>query len=538
MGNRLAAWLTLCLSACQGDAVYGPAWNDSTGSKDTGAETACPAFTLVLSQELLGDDLASHVLPDYVEDPSYTGPGLAVYDHDDDGDLDVALATEISDTLILENLGDGTLSTGWIPLPPAQALAAGDVDGDGREDLFMGRREGHSDTLVLAAEDSDDIEVFDSFGFTTGGSFADPDGDGQLDLAISRHLGEFDPVQIAAGELTGGGNRVLRQDQMVFEVDDEALPDELLDATSFQALWFDADGDLDVDLYWVNDFGWWTHSNRLMMNEGDGTLAHPEDSGAELAAATMGVSAGDIDGDGAHDLFLSDAGSPDVLLGDGGGGFYEATAALTATLPMTEDRVSSWGTAIVDLDLDGRAELVAMYGPINFSETHVENTGVVLPNGSEIIDPLAQRDAILQQQPDGTFVDVSTEVGFDSDDIGRAVVPADLDGDGRPELLSTGWIDLDTPFLRTWTVEGGCPEGLTVRIDNGALHQGARLRVERDGEESLHPLSMGAAFSSGPLATSIPVGEDGVITALSVELPDGRSLDYTDLASGELVVRP
>ena len=85
MGNRLAAWLTLCLSACQGDAVYGPAWNDSTGSKDTGAETACPAFTLVLSQELLGDDLASHVLPDYVEDPSYTGPGLAVYDHDDDG---------------------------------------------------------------------------------------------------------------------------------------------------------------------------------------------------------------------------------------------------------------------------------------------------------------------------------------------------------------------------------------------------------------------------------------------------------------------
>ena len=471
--------------------------------------------------------------------PATWAQGVALLDLDDDGDLDLALGTGFSDTRLWENDGEGTFAMVGEPLPRAAAVAAGDIDGDGVPELFLGRGESMDDEVAfLDGRESNALEG--SEGHTTGGSFADFDGDGDLDLAISRHIEVFDPATVATGEAEGGGNELRRNDELLFVKVEGALSDALSKATSFQALWINLDNDGIPDLYWVNDFGWWTHPNALLRGMGDGRFSEQEDSGAELATATMGVSAGDVDGDGFFDLWSSDAGSPDLLLGDGDEHFYDAGQATGSSVPMDDERVSSRGTAIVDLDLDGLPELLAAYGPINFFTKEENAGGIVLPGGEELDDPDAQRSLLLHQLSDGTFEDLSEQTGFGLLGIQRSILAADLDADGRPEVITTGWLDRDRPLLRIWRVQGGCDPGLTVRIDRPARYDGAILTATYGSgrPELRRPLHHGAAFSSGSLETSVPFDEDGNAPLIRVDLPDGSTLSYEQPVGNMLVVRP
>ncbi len=497
---------------------------------------SCPDFTLVLEQELVGAELVSNTLTQGSPSASYVGPGLALLDLDDDGDLDVAFGTGSSDTRLLVS-DDGWLSVTDEVLPRAAALAAGDIDGDGTTELFLGRGEGLSDEVVFL-DGRPGLVIPDSEGHTTGGSFADLDGDGDLDLAISRHVEVFEPSQVAAGAVVGGGNAVLRNDGDGFTVLPEALPAGLRDATSFQVLWLHADDDGVPDLYWVNDFGWWTWPNTLLLGDGEGGFIEQSGSGADLATATMGVSAGDVSGDGRIDLWASDAGAPDLLLSDGPAMFYEAGQATGASVAASSERVTSWGTSIADLDLDGRPDLLAAYGPINFFSGGTGEDSVVLSTGETLDDVGLQRSLLLHQQPDGTFSDHSGETDFSAPGIQRSVLRVDLDGDGRPEVLSTGWLDAEQPFLRVWRVEGGCTRGLTVRLADLPRGKGARVTAVIGDRAVLRPLSHGAAFSSGSLETSLALGASDTVSALTITLPDGTTFTAEDLEPGLLVVEP
>ena len=311
----------------------------------------------VVDQALTGDQLGTQDIVEPGGTPSFAGPGLALLDQNRDGYLDIAVGTETRDTWIFTNDGTGHFERSVGPFEPAAVLAAGDLDGDGTTDLYMGTGHGIHDSITWGNFSLPRTRVPDSEGLTTGATLADLDGDGDLDVAVTRHTNELAFRSGDPESLVGGGNHVFENVDGTL-VQKHILPTELETATSFQVLPMDADEDGDLDLYWVQDFGWWTHPNQLAMNDGALQFSWPSNTGAELATATMGVSGGDIDGDGHLDLWLSDAGSPDLLLSDGQGTFFDATMARAAHIPMDAAHEAR-GTAIVDLDLDGRRDLLA-----------------------------------------------------------------------------------------------------------------------------------------------------------------------------------
>ncbi len=237
----------------------------------------------------------------------------------------------------------------------AHAAAWGDVSGDGFQDLMVGtfadrRAEvyavrgaaGPAPDRVLARsgdEYSLDPSFPSTFGRTSGAAFADLDGDGDDDLVVSRNgaSAASSIYENVEGSLT--------------ERPDAGLAVEL-GGRSVGVL--HVDGDELLDLIIVEDR--FTGSNsRLYRNLGGLRFS---DSGPDLGwpqgVHGLGISTGDLNGDGYTDVFVS--GSNRMFVGTGSG-LREVDAQVTAWEPVgAEDDVA--GSAMGDVDRDGKLDLV------------------------------------------------------------------------------------------------------------------------------------------------------------------------------------
>lgn len=239
-------------------------------------------------------------------------------------------------------------------------LGVGDLNGDGLEDLYVGRHSGEPNHYLLAQADGGFIDAPPGHGAdlledTAGVLVCDLDGDGARDLCLAvfdtvvilwndgqgrfpsntvlECAGGAQVYSIVAGDADGDGDLDL-YDTRYHRGDHQASPPlpyhdarngaknhywrnegsrDFVDHTeaagldmgndrySMAALWHDLDDDGDLDLYVTNDFG----RNNLYLN----TSGHFSDSAAELGgldmAAGMGISTGDVNRDGLSDLYIS-----------------------------------------------------------------------------------------------------------------------------------------------------------------------------------------------------------------------------------------
>ena len=427
---------------------------------DSGVDTAppplCPAPAYEMGQEwdflaLSGEEFAAHALD--------MGPGIAVGDLDGDGWLDAVATVFTHPIAILRNDGTGqlvrdeTVNVLGGPMPTAVAPALADVDADGDLDIFLSRESGGSDYLLLNSGDGVTFTaqvLRNSDGESKTGSFGDGDGDGDLDLFVAGFI--QDPSQDhvlgnqAKGLPVGEGNHLyLQDDNGRFVQSPDALPAEYFDALTYEGAWIDADLDGDLDLYLDNDYGNLHTPNVLLMNDGAGHFTRNPHCGCELAISGMGVALGDANHDGVADMYLTDWGRNHLLLGFGDGTFYDGT--YTAEALPDGDMGPAWGTHFVDVDQDGDDDLIYMVGAID--ETTKE-------------DHPEAADGMLLNDGDGTFSDFTELSGFGDRGVGRSVAVADLDRDGRPDMVTAGIY-----FVRTWLNRGGCEGGVTVSLDAG-----------------------------------------------------------------------
>ena len=136
----------------------------------------------------------------------------------------------------------------------------------------------------------------------------------------------------------------------------------------------------------------------------------------------MGVDAGDADGDGDFDLWVSNyEGETNELYRNDGEMTFTAIA-MSVGLGAVSRPMVGWGTGLFDLDNDGKLDVLVADGHLMHH----------LPG-----NPLAQRPLLFHQVPNGRFEDVGAGSGryFAGLHTGRGCAAGDLDNDGDLDLV-------------------------------------------------------------------------------------------------------
>ena len=228
-------------------------------------------------------------------DDVQSGTGAVWGDLDNDGDLDLYIATDRGANRLYRNDGgqsftDIASGSGVDDSGSAGGVALGDYDRDGDLDLFVSNS-GSADRLYrneggdAFAERGSDAGVDDTSS-GRGAAWADYDLDGQLDLFVSN---------------SGSADRLYHNERDGIFADLASAAGVGDTGAGEGVFWSDYDSDGDMDLYLVLD-----GTNRLYRNEGDGTFAELGSSaGVDDASSGRGAAWADYDLDGDKDLFVS-----------------------------------------------------------------------------------------------------------------------------------------------------------------------------------------------------------------------------------------
>ena len=204
---------------------------------------------------------------------------------------------------------------------------------------------------------------------------------------------------------------------------------------------FDYDGDGNLDVYFLN--GCWMRevsdnrgrdlrgklSNALYRNLGDGTFAEVTvDAGVGDQGYGMGASAADYDNDGDLDLYVLNYGPNVLYRNNGDGTFTDVTEASGLGDP-------SWSLSAPWFDFDHDGDLDVYVA--NYLEYDAGKFRDFYP-AANYPGPLsynAQPDRFYRNNGDGTFTDITRDVGLHFPD-GRAMsaIATDLNDDGKLDV--------------------------------------------------------------------------------------------------------
>lgn len=400
------------------------------------------------------------------------GSGVALFDYDNDGDLDVylvqgrwlgdeasappppAAALPLRDRLYRNELiesgtlrfTDVTTESRIASAAYGMGVAAGDFDGDGWVDLYVTRL---GDNLLLRnLGDGTFADVTAASGTEVGlwsasAAFVDLDRDGKHELFVTNYVNfsltnnptcfgatsgrdycgplSFKPHPDRLFRNLGGGRfeDVTAKSQIARQY-----------GAGLGVTYADLDADGWLDLYVAND----GHPNQLWINRRDGTFSDEALlSGAALnedglAEAGMGVDAGDFDGDGDEDLFLShwDVETNTLYVNDGKGNFDDHSAE--SGLGPPSRGFTGFGTAWIDYDNDGWLDVVVVNGAVRIL-TQLAQTGDPFP--------LHQRNQLFRNLGNGRFEDRTALSGaaFEASEVSRGAAFGDVDNDGDTDVL-------------------------------------------------------------------------------------------------------
>jgi tetratricopeptide (TPR) repeat protein/peroxiredoxin len=355
------------------------------------------------------------------------------------------------------------------------------------------------------------------------------------------------------------------------------------DRYSFACAWGDANGDGSPDLYVVNDFG----RSNLYRNDGKGVFAAVSaEAGVDDVGAGMSACWFDYDGDGKQDIYAANMWSGAGMRVSEQAVFHEKDPGEIRALYRQHARGNSlyrnlgdgkfcsvgaragvemgrwaWCSDAWDFDHDGYSDLYIANGYISGPEVTEDETGDLssffwrqlvanspsnatpspkYEQGWNAINELIrsdgtwsgrERNVLYLNNQDGTFSDVSGACGLDLPDDSRSFALADLDQDGRLEVVLKNRNGPQVRILRNAMKEIGNAIAFRLRgVKSNRDAIGAAVTVEAGSHRQTKYLQAGTGFlAQHTKELFFGVGKQEGTVVATVRWPSGLTHRYEGL---------
>jgi hypothetical protein len=501
-----------------------------------------------------------------------TGCGVAFYDYDNDGWLDIFLVNgsrlegfpqgQAPSSHLFKNNRDGTftdvtaqaglLHSGW-----GQGVCIGDYDNDGYEDLFVtyfGKNVLYHNNGNGTFTDVTEKAGVGGSGkrWNTGCAFVDYDRDGHLDLFVANYIDlnlatapvpESGPclykgVMVACGPpgLNGGKNILYRNNGngTFTDVTEQAGILGANGTYGLGVLTADFDNDGWPDIYVAND----STASALYQNKKNGKFVDiAMEAGCALSAdgkpqAGMGISAADYDLDGNLDIVKTNfAGDTPSLYHNTGGATFEDTTFAAGLGRHTQ--FLGWGCGFFDMDNDGWPDILICNGHV-YPEVEQLKTEAGYP----------QQKLLYKNLRNGSFDDVSQlgGAGITVPVASRGCAFGDFDNDGDIDVVVNTVNDYPQ-LLRCDSSQGhNWIKVRTIGTKSNRSGIGARLRcVSRPPDEAKphqqidEVRSGGSYISQNDLRVHFGLGKADKAEILEIRWPSGQIDTLKDVKTNQLI---
>jgi enediyne biosynthesis protein E4 len=495
--------------------------------------------------------------------PETMGPGVAFLDYDNDGWPDIFLVNGMdwpghvqkhSTPKIYHNNHDGTFTdvthrAGLDVELFGMGVAVGDYDNDGFDDLFV-TAYGQSH-LFHNNGNGTFTDVTQKAGlqgpkeFSTSVAWVDYDRDGHLDLVVGNYV-QWTPETDLYCTLDGksksyctpesykgtsvrlwhnGGNGTFE------DVTQKAGLGEPTSKTLGVAM-LDFDNDGWPDLLFSND----TQPNKLYRNNGNGTftekavvagIAFSEDG---VARAGMGVDAADYDHSGFPSLLITNFSNQMLSLYHNEGRGLFVDEAPRSEIGRASLLTLGFGCFFFDYDLDGWPDVLVANGHIDADIQRVQaNVKYAMP------------PHLFRNLGKGRFEEVTKSLGpaFASPRVGRGAAYADIDNDGRLDLLLS--TNGGPVYLFQNEAKGAAALNKSLRIKLiGAKSNrdgiGATVKLTAGGETQTHMLRSGSSYlSASELVLTFGLAHNEKADTIEIRWPSGQIDRISNASAGQTI---
>jgi enediyne biosynthesis protein E4 len=508
--------------------------------------------------------LSSHTPKHYL--PETMGPGVALFDYDNDGRLDIFLVNgaplqaPTPKGSVPQKTGpnywnrlyhqkpdgsfeDVTEKAGLQGFGYGMGATVGDYDNDGYEDLYVtaygGNKLYHNNGDGTFTDVTEKAGVAGS-GWSTSAAWVDLDNDGLLDLVVLRYL-QWDFDDIWCGEHKEGYRAYCHPDlfqpiaPLVYHNEGNGHFTEVAKKIGLSkpgkglgiAL-ADYDRDGHIDLFVAND----SMVEFLYHNKGDGTfeevglLSEVAVDGDGRTYAGMGVDFADYNNDGFPDLIITALANQRYALYLNGRDSTFSYASFISGVARATMTHSGWGVRFLDYDNDGWKDILIAQGH------DLDTVELSYPN-------LHYREPMLLLHNTGKeFIDVSAASGdvFSKPWLGRGMAIGDIDNDGRLDAVVTtndGPIHIlhnETPTQNHWILL----KLVGHKSNRDAIGAEVKL-VTAKGPQFATVSTAGSYLSSSDKRVHFGLGPESVAQSIEIRWPSGITQTLKNLHADQIL---